>query len=154
MAVTRLVLLLTVNEGLHSVGKGRVILLQVHYVKAVLMAFLDVVHWKEEPLTVVQGVVIEVQVQVVFKFLYSLDFPKVARLKLWVKKESFLVDLCDHKFFRFRLQLVKVVVYCDSLAFDRLLDELEYDGLCSTSQTTETYLLLWCALNLASCKNA
>lgn len=44
MAVTRLVLLLTVNERLHSVGEGRVILLQVHYVKAVLMAFLDVVH--------------------------------------------------------------------------------------------------------------
>ena len=65
MGVIGLVFLLRVDERLHTLLESGVILLHVHDVEPILMALLNVVHRKEEPLGIVKRVVVKVQDQVV-----------------------------------------------------------------------------------------
>lgn len=65
MGVIGLVFLLRVDERLHTLLESGVIFLHVHDVEPILMALLNVVHRKEEPLGIVKRVVVKVQDQVV-----------------------------------------------------------------------------------------
>ena len=47
------ILLFGIEEWFHAIVEAGVVFLKIHDVESVLMAFLDVVHRKEEPLRVV-----------------------------------------------------------------------------------------------------
>ena len=65
MGVVGFVFFLRVDERLHTLLESGVILLHVNDVEPILMALLNVVYRKEEPLGIVKRVVVKVQDQVV-----------------------------------------------------------------------------------------
>ena len=72
------VLLSRVDEGLHPVRVGRVILLEIHNVKLICEALLDVPHREVIPLRVVERVKVEIQEQIVLVLIHFFDLAKVA----------------------------------------------------------------------------
>merc|ERR1711884_706269 len=89
----QLVLLGGVDERLHSNRIAAVILLQVVDVEADGVTLANISHGKEEPLGVVERIMVEVQKQIVFAVPDPFDLAQVARLKLSVEEDGLIVDV-------------------------------------------------------------
>jgi hypothetical protein len=78
MCVHLLVVFFAEHKRPHAKAKLRIVLLQIHNVEPMRVSPFYVVHGKVKPLAVVQGVVVEVQVQIVLVVTNSLHFTQVA----------------------------------------------------------------------------
>lgn len=74
MRLIVLVLFDWVDEWLHADDVAAVIFLQIIDIEAYRVALADITYRKEEPLRVIQSVVIEIQEKIVFAFSNAFDF--------------------------------------------------------------------------------
>lgn len=110
------VLLYRVDKGLHSNLIAAIVLLKVVDVEFYSMTFSNVSHREKVPLWVVKGIVVKVEVQIVFEFSDTLNFSKVSRLKLSIKKDCILIDVVNVKGFGRVSKFLRLKVRGDTTA--------------------------------------
>ena len=139
-----------VNEWLHSYCICWVVFLEIHHVEFVSASLGNVSDGEEVPLRVVEGVVVEVQKQVVLAVSKLFHFAEVSRLKLRVKEQGLVVNVRNVNGFGWRLQILHWKVRCDSASLYWILNELVHMNLYKAKLLVTHCTWLTCSVGCAS----